>query len=100
MAQQLHLVPQDAIRKHEIFSGKDEDWIGWSFSLEAELSEYGWKDVLEAARQQPVPIAFHTMAVEVQEVTRNLYSLLAQRTRGKAQTIARLCQLEARSQRT
>ena len=86
----LVLLSKDEIRKHEVFSGSDEDWIGWSFALEAMLAENGMKDLLDAAKNHQGQLDLATMNADAIAVACNLYSLFAQRTRSKTQTITRL----------
>ena len=79
------------IRKFEVFSGEDKDWQGWSFATESALQELGWRPLLEEARANGGPLDENGFGPAAYAVARNLYALLAQKTRGKAQTCARLC---------
>ena len=84
------LLPAE-IRKFDGFSGEDKDWPGWSFSTESALQELGWRPLLEASRTHDGEIDENGFGPGVYAVARNLYALLAQKTRGKAQTCALVC---------
>ena len=73
-----------------MLSGEDKDWLAWSFATSSALQQFGWQPLLGAARAQPGPIDEARYGPAVCAVARNLCALLAQKTRGKAQTCARL----------
>ena len=85
------LLAPGEIRKFDSFSGEDKDWPTWSFATESAVQELGWRPQLEASRAHPGVIDEDAFGPGVYAVARNLYALLAQKTRGKAQTCARLC---------
>ena len=58
-----------------------------SFTTSAAVQELGWGDVLVAAQHATQPVEDDTHGPECQQVSRNVYSLLAQKTRGKTQTL-------------
>jgi len=78
------------IRAWRGFSGQDTEWEEWAFATTAALSDLGWADLLTAARNNPEPLDPGTFGPVALQLMRNLYSLLAQSCRGKAQTICRL----------
>ena len=86
------LLSPSEIRKWELFDGDEKNWVSWSFATTAGLQELGWQPLLETARGHTGEIDTSVFGPEVGAVSRNLYSLLAQRTRGKAQTVVRLLQ--------
>jgi len=89
MAQQL-LSLKD-IRATTAFSGDAIDFEGWVFEAEAMARELGWEDLWMAARDEVDPIDVVRLNAGAVRIADNLYSLLAMRTRGKAQTIVKLC---------
>ena len=83
------LSPKD-IRQWDTFDGSEANWQGWAFATTAALSDLGWGAYPDAAKRERNPIDPATFGPIVPQVSANLYSLLAQKTRGKAQTIVRL----------
>ena len=92
MAGQYMLLSAKDIRGWELFDGQDDNWPAWSFSTKAALNELGWRPVLTVIETAVDEIDMeHDIPHENdRRVSAILFSLLAQRTRGKAQTIARL----------
>ncbi len=82
------LSPAD-IRKWDIFDGRDSEWLAWSFASASALQELGWGDLLTAAQKSPNTVRDDEHGDDVRQASRNLFSLLAQRTRGKAQGVVR-----------
>ena len=80
------------IKTFDVFLGADDQWDAWVFSTEAALGDLGWEALLMAAKLSPEPLNGSTYTPEVRAVARNLYSLLAQRVKGKAQTLVKLIQ--------
>ena len=79
------------IRTHETFSGDPSEFESYFFALEAEITEMGWKDLLDGAiRHQGTITPASIVNAEIQEVNRNLSTFLSMRMRGKAQTMTRL----------
>ena len=72
------------IRQWEIFDGKEESWPAWAFATGAALAALGWGGMIDAAKTHTTPIDDARLNASAQRVSANLYSLLAQRTRGKA----------------
>ena len=64
----ITLLSQDQIRKHEIFNGQDEAWVGWSRALDAELAELGMKVMLDAAKNHPDVLEFSALGAAAQDV--------------------------------
>ena len=89
MAARQPLLPGD-IRKWPRFSGKDSEWEEWAFATHAAITDLGWGDLLDGARAMQDPIDIVDLNPEFTQLSRNMFSLLAQSTRGKAQTLARL----------
>ena len=78
------------IRSWDVFDGAETNWQSWSFATASALADLEWGPLLDAAKQQRAPIDGAALAPDVVRVSTNLYSLLAQKTRGKAQTVVRL----------
>ncbi|CAK0861993.1 unnamed protein product [Prorocentrum cordatum] len=79
------------IRSHESSSGGQDEFESFCFTLEAEVTEIGWKSLYDAAVGHAGPIAAEDIQnAETLELSRNLSTFLAMKMRGKAQTMTKL----------
>ena len=73
------------IRSHEAFDGSKENFESYFFSVEAEVSEMGWKLLFDSAVTHVGPIdPLNITNLEIREIDRNLSTLLAMKMRGRA----------------
>ena len=72
------------IRSHGSFTGNDADFENFIFALEAETTEMGWGELMEAARDAPTAIDNNAMSVDASLIRRNLYTFWSMKAKGKA----------------
>ena len=85
----VFLTPKET-RSWPVFNGSDKDWEEWAFSTEAALGDLGWGPMLATAKNSTDELDILNFDADATRTANNLYSLVAQSTRGKAQTLARL----------
>ena len=80
------------MRAHDAFSGTEEDFEVYFTILETEVEELGWSELWEAAISRGAePISMEDfVSDDVRAVSKNLYTLLMLKMRGKAHTLVKL----------
>ncbi|CAK0838226.1 unnamed protein product [Prorocentrum cordatum] len=79
------------IRAHDTFGGVRDEFESYFFTMEAEVTEMGWRHLYDAAVTHVGPISFESITnEETRELSRNLGTFLAMKMRGKAQTMTKL----------
>ena len=75
------------IRQHDAFTGKQEDFESWIFAFEAEAGALGWGELIREVAEKTEPIRPQEGWIGL--IARNLFLLLAHKTKSKAQVLVR-----------
>ena len=79
------------IRSHDSFDGAVDNFEGYFFMLEAEVTAMQWHALWDSAIAHVGPIPPSSIInTEVQEINKNLGTFLAMRMKGRAQTLVKL----------
>eukprot|EP00971_Amphidinium_carterae_P040071 786750-Amphidinium_carterae.1 len=89
-ARGLEILPLKDIRWVETFSGNDGDFETWSFVFESLITELGWGDMWEETLARDGSLLLSSFSETARCVSENLYLILSQRVRGKAQVIVKM----------
>ena len=74
------------------FSGKDSEWMEWSFKFESWCALLDLEQIMTAAASEVQPIVMDGLREEVRRKVRGLFHVLVQTCEGKALRILRGCQ--------
>eukprot|EP00971_Amphidinium_carterae_P177772 3526078-Amphidinium_carterae.2 len=89
-AQGMEILPLKDVRWVEVFSGNDSDFEAWSFVFESLMIELGWGDLWEETQQREEALVLGSFSETARCVSENLYLILSQRVKGKAQVIVKM----------